>query len=155
MECDFLFCLGSDRISIIMSDSALGKRVAPKPRVQCSKQQSSMWLGAGMSSSSSSSSSLLLLLCLLLAKQGAVLGDQTWWHAASISYAEPNNTVGQFAESEPVPFLACSSSANSAPWAELFCHVGERCLLSDNVVQGRYHDPSATVGETQCWTKHG
>ncbi|XP_069970844.1 uncharacterized protein [Penaeus vannamei] len=113
-----------------------------------------MRLGAAMSSSSSSSSSLLLLLCLLLAKQGAVLGDQTWWHAASISYAEPNNTVGQFAESEPVPFLACSSSANSAPWAELFCHVGERCLLSDNVVQGRYHDPSATVGETQCWTKH-
>lgn len=97
---------------------------------------------------------MLFLFILILGKQGAVLGDQAWWHAASTSYADPDNTLGQHAEFDRISLLGCSSYAINAPWTELFCCQSGRCLLSDHQVEGRYSDPS-DVDETQCWTKYG
>lgn len=96
----------------------------------------------------------MLFLFSLLLVRSAALGEEAWWYAASVSFADPDNTLGQFAEFDRVSPLSCSSQANSAPWTELYCYQGGRCLLSDRQVDGRYFDPSG-VAETQCWTKYG
>ncbi|XP_042861711.1 uncharacterized protein LOC122246935 [Penaeus japonicus] len=73
------------------------------------------------------------------------------WHAVEIGYSTLG--AGRLVELLKVSREFCIATATLSTWAELFCHEGDRCVISDVRVGGS-HDDSPFGSVIPCWTKN-